>query len=227
MGRRKAHPERQKNRFKSKKVYDTMKTGKSESGKGESAVLYVSQYHRNFSNRKEELEYQRALVKKLLQWALSREYGLDLSTLHQERTPEGKPFFTDCPVHFSLSHCRGLVCCALSQSPVGVDGESLRPFTQRLVQRACTAEELAWLCTQPDQNAAFLSLWTLKESVMKLSGQGMTYGFQRASFTFEDGKPHFREPDVRVSQFSLSGGWMVSAVSREETFSELHFADLT
>ena len=52
-------------------------------------------------------------------------------------------------------------------------------------------------------------------------------GFKGLPLHLRMGSPHFREPDVRVSQFSLSGGWMVSAVSREETFSELHFADLT
>lgn len=189
-------------------------------------MLYVSRYEERFLNRREELDYQRALVEKLLQWALSREYGLDIANLHRDRTPAGKPFFTDCPVRFSLSHCPGLVCCALSQFPVGVDVECSRPISKRLMERVCTDEEYAWLLSQPDRNAAFLSLWTLKESVMKLSGQGIAYGFQKASFTFDGARPRFREPEMCLSQFVLPGGWTVSAASWKERFSKLRLVDL-
>ena len=190
-------------------------------------MLYGARYEKTFSSRREELEFQRAMAEKLLCWALRSERGLDLSTLHRERTPDGKPFFSDCPVQFSLSHCRGMVCCGLSDAPVGVDVESSRPFSQRLAERVCTQEERAWLEAQPDQERGFLSLWTLKESVMKLSGKGIAYGFQQAAFTFREGRPCFWDPEVQVSQFELPGGWIVSAASREESFSQLQMVDLT
>lgn len=189
-------------------------------------MLYGCRYEKTFCSRKEEMDYQRALVEKLLQWALLREYGLDISKLHRDRTPEGKPFFTDCPVQFNLSHCTGLVCCALSRFPVGVDGECSRPVSERLIERVCTDRERAWLAGQPDGIAGFLSLWTLKESVMKLSGQGIAYGFQNAAFTFEGPQPSFCEPGMCLSQFVLPGGWTVSAASWKERFSRLELVDL-
>ena len=109
-------------------------------------------------------------------------------------------------MEYSLSHCRGLVCCALSLSPVGVDAEAPRTFSPALLRRVCTQEELSWLTAQQDQQQAFLSLWTLK---------GIGYGFQRASFTFPEGQPRFREPGVRLSQFVLEGGTVVSAAGGE------------
>ena len=127
-----------------------------------------------------------------------------LSSLAQSRTAAGKPYFPGCPVQYSLSHCRGLVCCALSLSPVGVDAEAPRTFSPALLRRVCTQEELSWLTAQQDQQQAFLSLWTLKESVMKLSGQGIGYGFQRASFTFPEGQP--RIPGARRAPVPVRPG---------------------
>ena len=178
-------------------------------------MLYGSQYEAGFSTRKQELEYQRALAEKLLQWALLKEYGVSLSALHRERTSAGKPFFVDCPINFSLS-----------PAPVGVDVEQVRPVRPAIVRRVCTEEERLWLSVQRDQTDAFFSLWTLKESVMKLSGQGIRYGFQQASFTFKQDTPCFREPEVLLSQFALSGGWKVSAASRKERFTNICLIDL-
>lgn len=190
-------------------------------------MLYAARYERLFPGRREELKFQRDLAEKLLDWALRYERGLELSALVRARTSEGKPFFVGYPVHFSLSHCRGLVCCGLSDDPLGVDAESVRPFSQRLVERVCTAEERLWLDAQSDRAAAFLTLWTLKESVMKLSGRGIAYGFQRASFAFREGRPCFPDPEVRFSRFELPGGWVISAASPTEKFSSPRLVDLS
>ena len=180
-------------------------------------MLYAARYTIEAPTRREELAHQRALAEKLLAYALKREHGLELSSLAQSRT--------GCPVEYSLSPCRGLVCCALSLSPVGVDAEAPRTFSPALLRRVCTQEELSWLTAQQDLQQAFLSLWTLKESVMKLSGQGIGYGFQRASFTFPEGQPRFREPGVRLSQFVLEGGTVVSAAGGE-VFPSLQLVEL-
>lgn len=197
----------------------------SETEREGEAVLYAARYTIEAPTRREELAHQRALAEKLLAYSLKREHGLELPSLAQSRTAAGKPYFPGCPVEYSLSHCRGLVCCALSLSPVGVDAEAPRTFSPALLRRVCTQEELSWLTAQQDQQQAFLSLWTLKESVMKLSGQGIGYGFQRASFTFPEGQPRFREPGVRLSQFVLEGGTVVSAAGGE-VFPSLQLVEL-
>ena len=103
-------------------------------GEGE-AVLYAARYTIEAPTRREELAHQRALAEKLLAYALKREHGLELSSLAQSRTAAGKPYFPGCPVEYSLSHCRGLVCCALSLSPVGVDAEAPRTVSPALLRR--------------------------------------------------------------------------------------------
>ena len=45
-----------------------------------------------------------------------------------ERSPRGKPLFPGLDDHwFSLSHSGGIALCALSDRPVGVDVELVRP----------------------------------------------------------------------------------------------------
>lgn len=184
-------------------------------------MLYAVRYTHNFQNPAEELAYQRKLAEELLRWSLREEYSLELSSLSRNRNEHGKPYFIDAPVHFSLSHCSGLIGCGLSLFPLGIDGEGRRPVGKRLVRRVCTQEEQEWVALQEDWEGAFLSLWTLKESVMKLSGQGMSYGFHRASFTFRSGEPVSQDPDIQISQFQLPGGWILSAASRQEKFPQV------
>ena len=182
-------------------------------------MLYAVRYEETALSRREQLSQQRFLAESLLAYALWQEQGVELSALRRERTPEGKPYFPDSSVHFNVSHCRGLVCCALSSAPVGVDGEGPRPVREPLLRRACTEEELRWLASQPDRTAAFLSLWTLKESVLKLTGQGLKYGLRNAAFSFADGAPRFIQGGVLLSQHVLPGGYLISAASRQERFS--------
>ena len=96
-------------------------------------MLYAARYTIEALTRQEELAHQRALAEKLLAYSLKREHGLELPSLAQSRTAAGKPYFPGCPVEYSLSHCRGLVCCALSLSPVGVDAEAPRTFSPALL----------------------------------------------------------------------------------------------
>ncbi len=168
-------------------------------------MLYAVRYEKAFVNKREEHLYQKALSRRLLSHGLQREYGIALEGLALSYGPQGKPYFQDFPVKFSLSHCRGLVCCALSGQEIGVDCEPIRPFDPRLANRICTPAELAWLDAAPDRGRALTVLWTLKESLMKLSGEGFRYGFQNASFSFIEGRPVPPEPEVRAAAYHLPG----------------------
>lgn len=82
-----------------------------------------------------------------------------------ERSPRGKPFFPGLDDRwFSLSHSGGMALCALSDRPVGVDVELIRPRRSGLPAYVLSPDELArfdggW--------ADFYRLWTLKESWCK------------------------------------------------------------
>ena len=185
--------------------------------KGGVTLLYAARYEERGLSRREEGQLQRRLARALLGLALRREFSLELDALPMERGPQGKPYFPGVPVEFSLSHCRGMVCAGLSAVPLGVDVQPARPYSQRLARRICTPEELAWLEGSPQKDRDLMALWTWKEAVMKLWGQGMSYGFQQAAFRFPQGDPVPLDSRVTLSRFFL-GEVSLAAASLGESF---------
>ena len=92
------------------------------------------------------------------------------------RLAAGKPFFPDRPeLHFNLSHTVGWSLCALSDAPVGVDIEALRPRREGLAERILSPKELEWYRAHGGDTAALLTLWTRKEALCKRGGGGLTF----------------------------------------------------
>lgn len=82
----------------------------------------------------------------------------------------GKPFAPGRK-EFSLSHGGNWAILAADDHPVGVDIEPLNVANLDVAGRVFTANELLWM--QPGSLERFHVLWTIKESVMKATGQGM------------------------------------------------------
>ena len=88
----------------------------------------------------------------------------------------GKPVFQSAPeLHFNLSHSGTFALCALSEQPVGVDIEVLRPRREHLAEQILSPGELDWYQKNGADPAALLTLWTRKEAWCKKSGQGLTF----------------------------------------------------
>lgn len=109
----------------------------------------------------------------LLKEALAREYGIT-------ENPEfgyydgGKPFLIGHPgIHFSLSHCRVAVACAVGDKPVGIDIETIRPYKPALARRVLSTAELHEVEESERPDVAFIRLWTMKESYLKMTGEGI------------------------------------------------------
>lgn len=82
-----------------------------------------------------------------------------------ERSPRGKPLFSGLEDRwFSLSHSGGTALCALSDAPVGVDVEIVRPRRALLPRRLLSERELARFDGSWED---FYRIWTLKESWCK------------------------------------------------------------
>ena len=76
----------------------------------------------------------------------------------------GKPEFADHPdVHFNISHTTGAVLVGVSDQPIGVDIERVRPVSQRAMRR------LADVSTE----RAFFQNWVRREARTKRSGNGI------------------------------------------------------
>jgi 4'-phosphopantetheinyl transferase len=84
--------------------------------------------------------------------------------------PHGKPSLVEAPeLSVSWSHTHGGVAAAAGGGPIGVDIEGLRGRDFALLRKkTLTPAELRWAGEEPDQDAAFLRLWTRKEALIKV-----------------------------------------------------------
>ena len=98
----------------------------------------------------------------------------------------GKPAWEGGGLQFNLSHTRSMAVCAISDSSVGVDVEHIRAVTPGLILRVLSGEERSWVLRQPDQKAAVMTLWTLKEAYVKYTGQGLRGIPKSVNFTMGD-----------------------------------------
>lgn len=91
----------------------------------------------------------------------------DTESLTLKKTPNGKPYFENEELHFSISHDKDSVCVAISDSNIGVDMQSERPSLRdgKISNRYFADSEKAQIC---DNKITPLSLWTRKEAYVKL-----------------------------------------------------------
>ena len=87
-------------------------------------------------------------------------------------SPNGKPYLENEPPHFSISHSGGLCAVALSDSPVGVDLQSLDfaekiGDTDKFARRFFAPDEYAEFSKTPSPQK-LCELWTRKEALCKL-----------------------------------------------------------
>lgn len=140
---------------------------------------------------------------KIDSWALN---GLDsrvagkllLQQMYEELTGEvempeiakmhrGKPYFVDSDLHFSITHTKTRVFCAISDVPVGLDAEDLtRKVSPGLAEKILSPGEYAQYEAAADKNEALLRFWVLKEAEVKCSGMGLRGYPDHTDFKLDD-----------------------------------------
>lgn len=159
---------------------------------------------------------------KIDSWALN---GLDsrvagkllLQQMYEELTggemppigkmPRGKPYFLEGGLHFSITHTKTTVFCAISDVPVGIDAEDLtRKVSPSLAQKILSPYEYEQYEAVPDEakNEALLRFWVLKEAEVKCSGLGLRGYPDHTAFDLDD---------PRITQI---GGCLVAVICAED-----------
>ena len=110
------------------------------------------------------------------------------------RTQRGKPYFVGSPLHFSISHTKKHVFCALSDRPIGIDAEEAdRDIRLALAEKILSPGELEQFRKSHDPRQALLRFWVLKEAAAKCSGEGLRGYPNHTDFSLND--PRIREID--------------------------------
>lgn len=145
-------------------------------------MLYMTSFP---ATEKKNHEKEHAAGKLLLSYAVKEEYGWQ--TLPEiNRHPYGKPYFPKyAQIYFNISHSGNRVVCALGKLELGVDIEQIRGVKESLCKRVLSERELEWMEACENREEAFTRLWTLKESFVKTTGEGLRTELRSVEFTIQ------------------------------------------
>ena len=136
------------------------------------ALAAVSPQRREYSLRYRHERDQRLCLAayRLLQRALEQEFGIrELTQFIFDEN--GKPLLDGHPdIHFSLSHCHEAVAVAVSDSPIGIDIETTGHYSPEVARQVMSDDEMRQIEASARPEVAFTRLWTMKESLFKLTG---------------------------------------------------------
>lgn len=76
-------------------------------------------------------------------------------------------------IYFSVSHSGDYVIAVSSDTPVGCDIEKMGRAPLKVAERFFAKEERDYIMSHTDRDFAFWQLWTLKESYIKMTGDGL------------------------------------------------------
>lgn len=117
---------------------------------------------------------QAFILGKLLVWKGLKDQNYEDDCLGKiQLNSFGKPY-VDPPVFFNLSHSGKYVLCAFSKDEVGIDIEEVRPIETNDFASIFSEQEKKHLRTTSTPLKDFFRFWTIKESVIKAIGNGLS-----------------------------------------------------
>lgn len=130
--------------------------------------------------REQALKFKFALGRKecavaymLLCKGLREKYGMEEMPVF-EYGEHGKPSIIGHEeIHFNMSHCKRAVVCAVGSEPVGVDVECIGRGNDSLIDYTMNDDEVLRIKEAENPNTEFIRLWTQKEALLKLTGEGI------------------------------------------------------
>lgn len=170
--------------------------------------------------QRESLKRKQSAGASLLLRYVLKQHGLDNTVLRYGYN--GKPAVEG--ICFSLSHSGDMVICAIADKPVGCDIERTAQAREKVAERFFAPEEIEYLhrFSGDTLNREFFRLWTMKESYIKMTGEGLKLPL--GSFyvdiggdlsVFRDGFPCA----CQVKEYSVEG-CCLSICSEDAEFSE-------
>ena len=108
-----------------------------------------------------------------------KSYGLDPQDVKIELGENETPFISDTGLSFNLSHSKDVAVGAFSEKEVGIDVEKVKEFKKTLVEYVFDESEINAVKEEAGsdldlENSLYTKLWTMKESLMKYCGKGIS-----------------------------------------------------
>lgn len=124
-------------------------------------------------------------------------------------------------IFFNLSHAGHIVICAVAEREVGCDVEEIVEVPEGVAERFFHPSEAAYVnaCMGDERERRFFRIWTMKESYIKMTGEGMRIDLDCFEI-FPDGEEIKVRRDgnllsCRIMEYDIPG-YKVSVCAKEE-----------
>lgn len=168
-----------------------------------SEIICANKYVSNLVRRKYIIRHGR------LREIIGKHLGILPNEIVLGRNRYGKPNVVSpvTSIDFSLSKSGDLAVAAIGEDcSIGVDVEKVRPIQdKKRILHSCLSDREMRIAGPPT-TSAFLTVWTLKEAVVKATGEGLSRGLR--SFEFDSfSPPHLS----RFDGLCVDGQWIVES----------------
>ncbi len=137
----------------------------------------------------------------------------------------GKPFLKERDdVQFNLSHSGVWVVGVIDQPPVGIDVEQVQDIDLDISKNYFSPDEHEDLMSKPDKFDYFFTLWSLKESYIKILGKGLSHPLNAFSIKFLNPEEIFikvggrRIEDKFFRQYDIDKSYKLGVCAARERF---------
>lgn len=156
---------------------------------------------------------QAFILGRLLIWQGLQHYKYDDDCLSRLQANQyGKPYI-DGPIYFNLSHSGRYVVCVFSTAETGIDIEEMVPTDIHDFNSFFSEQEKKQIHSAPQPLKAFLRLWTIKESVIKAEGKGLSIPLQQLD-TSRQGSVQLEGENWHIKEISLFKGYCCAIASK-------------
>lgn len=161
----------------------------------------------------------------LLLGYILKEYGLADAEI--KFGSNGKPEIEG--IFFNLSHSKNMVICVVSDKSVGCDIELICKAPEKVADRFFSEAEQSHLSqySGEEKNKEFYRLWTMKESYMKMTGEGMRLPLHQFEVHIGERIQLYRDgmlQDCFIKEYELLRDenlpYQVSVCAEEDAFAE-------
>jgi 4'-phosphopantetheinyl transferase len=129
----------------------------------------------------------------LIRDIIIRKIGIRNKDIQFYTNDYGKPFLKGLEdFQFNLSHSGIWVVAAVDTQPIGIDVEQVQPIDLDISKNYYSPDEHIELMSKEDKFSYFFTLWSLKESYIKIVGKGLSLPLNSFSITF------FSPDDIRI-----------------------------
>ena len=129
--------------------------------------------------------------------------------LEIEYSNKGKPVLVGINKYISVTTAEKVMICAVSDTPIGIDGEHMARFSGEsktdyigIAERFFTEEEADYVREGEDTGMRFAKIWIRKEAYCKYTGKGLT---DFPNFSVTDGERFYGKiSGVPVKRFLVN-----------------------